>query len=123
MKALPPFGPRVSMNLHCIRRGKVLTDYVSFAVDTILLQRRENVENGPHFLVPTASLIDLLYSSGDDQQEDLEHILTQKSMNNAESLKMKGPEFWLDLMNQTFTLPRVVLKGEMYLKMPVIYVI
>ena len=84
---------------------------MAISVDTILLQRRENVENGPHFLVPTASLIDLLYSSGDDQEADLERILTQKSMTNAENLKMKGPEFWLKLMNETFSLPRVVLKG------------
>ena len=84
---------------------------MAISVDTILLQRRENVENGPHFLVPTASLTDLLYSSGDDQEADLERILTQKSMTNAENLKMKGPEFWLKLMNETFSLPRVVLKG------------
>ena len=78
------------------------------SVDTILLQRRESVENGPHFLLPSASLMDLLYST---DKVDFENILKQKEMNHATALKMKEPQFWLNLMNETFTLPRVVLKG------------
>ena len=52
--------------------------------------------------------MDLLYST---DKVDFENILKQKEMNHATALKMKEPQFWLNLMNETFTLPRVVLKG------------
>lgn len=95
------------------------------------LSRQKSLENSPHTVVPDASVLDMLYSS---KPEHFKMYLTKvddevidRLMNNTQGRNFKistnyhlnyqicqmvfflNLEYWLNLMNETFTGPRVLL--------------
>ena len=77
-------------------------------VDNMIEKRKENLENGPHFLLPGAALLDLLYSVHDG---DFNRLVVNRDESEAKQLRQQPASFWLGLIQDTFSLPRVLLKG------------
>lgn len=77
-------------------------------IDRIVLARKMNVENSPHLVVPDPAVLDMLYAAKQDQLYD---FITDDEEETAQGLIAKPESFWLDLMNATFSRPRVLTKA------------
>lgn len=73
-------------------------------VDRTLQSHKMNLENSPHLVVPDPTVFEMLYGRND---ADLNTFLNEESMTG---LANKTAEFWVDLLKETFSSPRVVVQ-------------
>ena len=76
----------------------------------MVLSRKMNLENSPHLVVPDPAVLDMLYGTKSDQ---LSLFIRENEEEAAKDLLTKPDSFWLDLMNVTFSRPRVMTKARM----------
>ena len=76
----------------------------------MVLTRKMNLENSPHLVVPDPAVLDMLYGTKSDQ---LYLFIRENEEEAAKDLLTKPDSFWLDLMNVTFSRPRVMTKARM----------
>ena len=65
-----------------------------------------NMENGPHLVVTDPTVLDMLFSQESSHFELFFQDADEESM---KQLLNKTSDFWLDLLNQTFTGPRALV--------------
>ena len=80
-------------------------------VDRFLLRRQVAVENGPHEVIPSVVVADMLYST---ENKGLVEFLRNGGIQNAENMRKRKAEYWLDLLKETLCQcnekhPRVLL--------------
>ena len=81
--------------LHTIIKRKVLT-------------RKMNLENSPHLVIPDPAVLDMLYGTKKDQ---IYQFIRENEEDAAQDLMAKPDTYWLDMMNVTFSRPRVMTKA------------
>lgn len=70
------------------------------------LSRTVKLENSPHLLVPTPAINAMLYGTS---EEHLADFMNEGERNQTEYFLDQPGEFWLKMMNETFSGPRVAI--------------
>merc|ERR1719414_742935 len=74
----------------------------------MVLTRKTNLENSPHLIIPDPAVLDMLYGS---EPNELYNFIKEEEPENAEKLIAQPESYWLDLLNVTFSRPKVMTKA------------
>ena len=94
--------------LEAVHQEGLNMDRLETIMRRMVLTRKTNLENSPHLIIPDPAVLDMLYGSKPDE---LYNFIKEEEQENAEKLIAQPESFWLDLMNVTFSRPRVMTKA------------
>ena len=94
--------------LESVHQDGLNMERIETIIRRMVLTRKTNLENSPHLIVPDPAVLDMLYGN---KPNELYNFIKEEEEDNAEKLIAKPQSYWLDLMNVTFSRPRVMTKA------------
>jgi Zn-dependent M16 (insulinase) family peptidase len=94
--------------LNSVYEDGINMDRLHTIIQRMVLSRKMNLENSPHLVVPDPAVLDMLYGNKPDQ---FYHFIKEAEEEAAKKILEKPESFWLDMINVTFSRPKVMTKA------------